>query len=55
MDADPSMDATLGPYAAAYQHYLHHDLEVKDATPYTVIGMKVHEEWSYQEFENAPV
>ncbi len=55
MDADPSMDATGGPYAAAYQHYLYHDLEVTDATPYTIIGAKAHEEWSYKEFENAPV
>jgi carboxypeptidase C (cathepsin A) len=55
MDADPSMDAILGPYAAAYQHYLHHDLGVRDTGPFHVFGLDVHEQWSYKEFENAPV
>ncbi|SDS50777.1 S10 family peptidase [Agrococcus carbonis] len=55
MDADPSMDAILGPYAAAYQHYLHHDLEVRDTGPFHVFGKDVIEHWSYKEFENAPV
>lgn len=55
MDADPSMDAILGPYAAAYQHYLHHDLGVRDPGPYHVFGKGVIEAWSYKEFENAPV
>jgi carboxypeptidase C (cathepsin A) len=55
MDADPSMDAILGPYAAAYQHYLHHELEVRDTGPFHVFGKGVIEHWSYKEFENAPV
>ncbi|WP_026374124.1 S10 family peptidase [Agrococcus lahaulensis] len=55
MDADPSMDAILGPYAAAYQHYLHHELGVRDTGPYHVFGKDVIEHWSYKEFENAPV
>lgn len=55
MDADPSMDAILGPYAAAFQHYLHHELGVRDASPYRVFGKGVIEEWSYKEFENSPV
>ncbi|WP_404313083.1 peptidase S10 [Agrococcus terreus] len=55
MDADPSMDAILGPYSAAYQHYLHHDLGVRDTGPYHVFGKGVIEHWSYKEFENAPV
>lgn len=55
MDADPSMDAILGPYAAAHQHYLHHELGVRDTGPYHVFGKGVHEQWSYREFENAPV
>lgn len=55
MDADPSMDAILGPYAAAYQHSLHHDLGVRDTGPFHVFGKDVIEHWSYKEFENAPV
>lgn len=55
MDADPSMDAILGPYSAAYQHYLHHDLGVRDTGPFHVFGKGVIEHWSYKEFENAPV
>lgn len=55
MDADPSMDAIMGPYAAAYQHYLHHDLEVTDDDVFQVFGKGVIEQWSYSEFENAPV
>ncbi|MEV7528955.1 S10 family peptidase [Agrococcus sediminis] len=55
MDADPSMDAILGPYSAAYQHYLHHDLGVRDSGPFHVFGKGVNEGWSYKEFENAPV
>jgi len=55
MDADPSMDAILGPYAAAFQHYLHHELGVRDTGPFHVFGLNVNEQWSYKEFENAPV
>lgn len=55
MDADPSMDAILGPYATAYQHYLRAELEVRDASPFHVFGPEVIKDWSYKEFENAPV
>ncbi len=55
MDADPSMDAIMGPYAAAYQHYLHHDLGVTSDDVYQVFGKGVIQQWSYAEFENAPV
>lgn len=55
MDADPATDAILGAYSAGYQHYLHHDLEVRDPVPFRVFGKGVIDEWSYAEFENAPV
>ncbi|MGC0272360.1 S10 family peptidase [Pseudactinotalea sp. Z1739] len=55
MDADPSMDVILGPYATAYQHYMRAELEVKDPSPFHVFGPNVIGEWSYKEFENAPV
>ncbi|SDS83683.1 S10 family peptidase [Microlunatus soli] len=55
MDADPSMDAIMGPYAAAFQHYLYSDLGVRDSSQFHVFGKGVIEKWSYKEFENAPV
>jgi carboxypeptidase C (cathepsin A) len=55
MDSDPSMDAIMGPYAAAYQHYLFHDLGVRDTSQFHVFGKGVIEKWSYKEFENSPV
>ncbi|PZF84557.1 S10 family peptidase [Jiangella anatolica] len=55
MDADPSMDAILGPYATAYQHYARAELGIEDTTPFHVFGPDVIGKWSYKEFENAPV
>lgn len=55
MDADPSMDAITGPYAAAFQHYLHSELEVRDSSQFHVFGKGVIEKWSFKEFENSPV
>lgn len=55
MDADPSMDATVGPYAAAYQHYSHAELRNTDDAPFSVFGKGVLEEWSYKEFEGRSV
>ena len=55
MDADPSMDAIMGPYSAAYQHYLYADLGVRDSSQFHVFGKGVIEKWSYKEFENSPV
>lgn len=60
MDADPSSDAIMGAFSAAYQHTLHHDLGVKDDDAYSIFARGATkpyaiEEWSYKEFENAPV
>lgn len=55
MDADPSMDAILGPYATAYQHYARAELGIEDTTPFHVFGRDVIGRWSYKEFENASV
>ncbi|WP_293695496.1 peptidase S10 [uncultured Agrococcus sp.] len=52
MDADPSMDAFLGPYAAAYQHYLRTELSVENPSPFHVFGPGVIQEWSYEEFKD---
>ena len=55
MDADPSMDAITGPFAAAFQHHLHDTLGVTRQDAYRPFGKGVLEEWSFKEFENSPV
>ncbi|WP_245988565.1 S10 family peptidase [Flexivirga caeni] len=55
MDADPSMDAIIGPYAAAFQHYLGSELGVTSEQVYRTISEDVGREWSFHEFENSAV
>lgn len=54
MDADPSIDALMGPYAAAIHHYLRGELESELELPYAVFSDAI-ETWSYQEFEGRPI
>ncbi|MGH3431500.1 MAG: S10 family peptidase [Thermocrispum sp.] len=49
--ADPSMNALVGPYAAALNHYVRAELQFLSDLPYEVINMRVNEKWSYAEFE----
>ncbi|WP_432478293.1 S10 family peptidase [Nocardioides sp. GXQ0305] len=53
-DADPSMDAIVGPYAAAIHHYLRSELRSDLDLPYEVFANQV-KKWSYQEFEGRPI
>lgn len=53
MDADPSSDALLGPYATAWNHYARAELEITAEEPYRVFG-DVHP-WSFKDFEAKPV
>ena len=53
-DADPSIDAIVGPYAAAMHHYLRAELDSDLDLPYEVFANQV-KEWSYQEFEGRPI
>ncbi|GAB2962789.1 S10 family peptidase [Nonomuraea fastidiosa] len=52
--ADPSMDAIMGPYSAALNHYLRTELGYASDLPYEVLTSRVRP-WSYKEFENAHV
>ena len=52
---DPSMDATTGPYAAAWNHYVRHELGYGSDLVYTQLSEKAAEEWSFTEFEGKPV
>jgi carboxypeptidase C (cathepsin A) len=49
-EADPSMDAILGPYAAAINDYLRGDLRYESDLPYDVLSFKTNGNWSFAEF-----
>jgi carboxypeptidase C (cathepsin A) len=54
MDADPSHDAIMGPYAAVFNHYVRDELGYENDLPYEQISRRVHP-WSYKDFEGRPV
>lgn len=51
---DPSFSAILGPYSAAFNHYVRAELGYANDLPYEILSSKVHP-WSYKEFEGASV
>lgn len=54
MDADPSYDAIVGPYAAAWNHYVRDELGYESDLHYEQITSRVHP-WSFKDFEGRPV
>lgn len=48
---DPSFSAIMGPYTAAFNHYVRADLGYANDLPYEVLSLNVHSSWSYKEFE----
>ncbi|WP_131106106.1 S10 family peptidase [Ornithinimicrobium sufpigmenti] len=54
MDADPSIDMIMGPYAAAIHHYLRGELSSDLDLPYAVFSDAI-QHWSYSEFEARPI
>ncbi len=54
-DADPSMDAITGPYAAAWNHYVRSELDYASDLHYEQISYRAYQAWSYKEFENTHV
>lgn len=54
MDADPSMDAIAGPYAAAWNHYVRDELGYQSDLHYEQISSRVHP-WSFKDFEGRPI
>jgi len=48
---DPSMSAIMGPYTAAFNHYVRSDLKFESDLPYEILNPKVWP-WSYSEHEN---
>src|SRR5215471_2416625 len=51
---DPSIDAIVGPYTAALNHYVRAELGYSSDLPYEILTDRVRP-WSYKEFENAHV
>lgn len=49
---DPSLAAILGPYTAAFNHYVRAELGYQNDLPYEILTSRVHP-WSYKEFESA--
>ena len=54
-DADPSMDAISGPYAAAWNHYVRDELDYRNDLPYAQLSELASTEWSFKEFEGKPI
>ena len=54
MDADPSMDAMNGPFAAALNHYLRGELDNRQDLPYEIYANAI-TKWSFEEFEGKPI
>jgi carboxypeptidase C (cathepsin A) len=54
MSEDPSYSAILGPYSAAFNHYVLAELGYSNDLPYEILTSRVRP-WSYKEFEGASV
>jgi carboxypeptidase C (cathepsin A) len=52
--SDPSMNAIVGPYSAALNHYLRTELGYANDLTYEILTSRV-QPWSYKEFEGAHV
>jgi carboxypeptidase C (cathepsin A) len=51
---DPFLNAIMGPYTAAFNHYVRAELEYSNDLPYEILNMRVHP-WSFKEFEGQHV
>ncbi len=54
LETDPSIDAILGPYSAALNHYVRVELGYENDLSYEVLTRRV-QPWSYKEFEGEHV
>jgi carboxypeptidase C (cathepsin A) len=53
-EVDPSFDAIVGPYAAAFNAYIRDELEYRNDLHYEQISSRV-QPWSYKDFEGRPI
>jgi carboxypeptidase C (cathepsin A) len=55
LENDPSIDATLGSYAAMFNDYVRRGLGYESDLPYEILNLDVNKEWSYEDFQNTYV
>jgi carboxypeptidase C (cathepsin A) len=53
--ADPSTEAIMGAYTAAFNHYVRAELGFASDLPYEILSRAVNTAWSYKEFEGKTV
>ena len=51
-EQDPSMSAIMGPYTAAFNHYVRAELAYESDLPYEILNPNLWQRWSYAEHEN---
>ncbi len=52
---DASYSHIMGPYTAAFNHYVRAELGYEQDVPYEILSGPVHQAWSYKEFEGRSV
>ena len=52
---DPSMNAIVGPYSAALNHYVRVELEYHNDLPYEILNLDAAKSWSFKEFEGQQI
>ncbi len=55
LENDPSIDATLGSYAAMFNDYVRRELGYESDLPYEILNPDVGKDWNYEDFQNAYV
>jgi carboxypeptidase C (cathepsin A) len=55
MEADPSIDAVMGPFTSALNDYVRRELGYESDLPYEVLSEEVFQAWDYEDFKNAHV
>jgi carboxypeptidase C (cathepsin A) len=51
-ETDPSYTNIIGPYTAAFNHYVRNELKFESDLPYEILSFAVNRNWSYAEHEN---
>ncbi|MQA11942.1 MAG: peptidase S10 [Pseudonocardiaceae bacterium] len=55
MSDDASISRIMGPYSAAFNHYVRAELGYVNDLPYEILSMDVNKAWSYSDFEGRSV
>jgi len=52
VETDPSLTNIIGPYTAAFNHYVREELKFESDLPYEILSFAVNQGWSYAQHEN---